>query len=179
MDTSSLDQLTAADLPRRFGRYELQSILGEGGMARVFGAELFGPAGFRKQVAVKVIKSEMGEKTGREGAAAFIREAQLGDLPSAETHLLQAIEICDETMPFGAGAFRGSLALIRAEQGALDEARTLLDRGEPQLRGVHLMELGKFLRKKAQIEDLAGDPAAAAAALAEAEVIDLELNATS
>ncbi len=58
MAATSLDQLTAADLPRRFGRYELQSILGEGGMAQVFGAELFGPAGFRKQVAVKVIKSE-------------------------------------------------------------------------------------------------------------------------
>jgi hypothetical protein len=33
------------------------------------------------------------------------------------------------------------------------------------------------LRKKAQVEDLAGDPAAAAAALAEAESIDAELNA--
>jgi predicted ATPase len=100
-----------------------------------------------------------------------------GDLPSAETHLLPAITIGDKAMPLAAGAFRGSLALIRAQQGAFDEARTLLEKGEPQLRGVHLLELGKFLRKKAQVEHLAGDPAAAAAALAEAESIDVELNA--
>ena len=55
MAGSRLDQITAADLPQRLGRYGLQSILGEGGMARVFRAELHGPAGFRKQVAVKVI----------------------------------------------------------------------------------------------------------------------------
>ena len=49
-------------------------------MARVFGAELFGPAGFRKQVALKVVKSEMiGDTDGGE-AEAFIREARLGGL---------------------------------------------------------------------------------------------------
>ena len=80
MSTDLLDHLTESDLPRRMGRYELQSILGEGGMARVFGAELFGPAGFRKQVALKVVKSEMiGEADGGE-AEAFIREARLGGL---------------------------------------------------------------------------------------------------
>jgi tetratricopeptide (TPR) repeat protein len=99
-----------------------------------------------------------------------------GDLTAAETHLLLAITIGDETMPAASGAFRGSLALIRAQQGAFDEARTLLSQGEPQVRGVYKLELSKLLCKKAQVEHLAGNPAAAAAALTEARVIAGELD---
>ncbi len=44
-----------ADLPVSFGRYELLEIVGQGGMGRVFRARLNGPAGFQKEVAVKVI----------------------------------------------------------------------------------------------------------------------------
>jgi predicted ATPase/class 3 adenylate cyclase/Tfp pilus assembly protein PilF len=98
-----------------------------------------------------------------------------GELPSAEAHFQSAIAICDETFPVAAGAFRGSLALIRAQQGAFDEARAFLDKGEVQVRGVHKVELGKLLCKKARVEYLAGDPAAAASALAEAESIAAEL----
>ena len=80
MTQPRLDQLSASDLPCRFGRYVLKSILGEGGMARVFAAELHGPSGFRKQVAIKVIKSKLLEQEDADGAAAFIREARLGGL---------------------------------------------------------------------------------------------------
>ncbi|HCP45561.1 MAG TPA: hypothetical protein DIU15_05945, partial [Deltaproteobacteria bacterium] len=80
MTAYRLDQLTAANLPLRLGRYELKSILGTGGMARVFGAELLGPAGFRKQVAVKVIKPEALERTNSDDVESFIREARLGGL---------------------------------------------------------------------------------------------------
>ena len=80
MAESQLDKINPTDLPLRLGRYELQSILGEGGMARVFGAELLGPAGFRKQVAVKVIRSDALEKTDSRDVESFIREARLGGL---------------------------------------------------------------------------------------------------
>ena len=44
------------DLPVTFGRYTLLSVLGEGGMARVFRAELRGEQGFRKAVALKIVR---------------------------------------------------------------------------------------------------------------------------
>ena len=72
------DQLTATDLPQRFGRYELQCVLGKGGMGSVFGAELHGPAGFRKPVAIKVLQLELVNDLSESATAAFIREARLG-----------------------------------------------------------------------------------------------------
>jgi predicted ATPase/serine/threonine protein kinase/Tfp pilus assembly protein PilF len=80
MTRSRIDLLAGTDLPQRFGRYELQAILGEGGMARVFQAELIGPAGFRKQVAVKVIKARAAGWTSAEQVESFVREARLGGL---------------------------------------------------------------------------------------------------
>jgi tetratricopeptide (TPR) repeat protein len=98
-----------------------------------------------------------------------------GDLSAAEQHLQQAIEIGDENFPAAAGAFRGTLALIRVENGALDEARALLERGDSQLRGVYALELAKLLCKRARVEQLAGDATAGSAALAEADTIAEEM----
>jgi tetratricopeptide (TPR) repeat protein len=103
---------------------------------------------------------------------------ETGDFSAAKQHLQQAIEIGDETLPVAAAAFRGTLALISAESGALDEARTLLERGDSQLRGVHAPELAKLLCQRAQVEQLAGDNTAASAALSEAEAIVEELKLT-
>ena len=67
------------DLPRQFGRYTLHSLLGEGGMARVYEAEFRGPAGFRKRAAVKVIR--LGALDRDEARTrALINEARVGGL---------------------------------------------------------------------------------------------------
>ena len=70
-------ELQQEDLPLRFGRYLLQEILGEGGMGRVFRAELQGPAGFRREVALKVLHAEGVSPERREELA---REARVGAL---------------------------------------------------------------------------------------------------
>ena len=44
-------------LPVVLGRYALEALIGEGGMARVFRAVRKGPAGFEKTVAIKLMKS--------------------------------------------------------------------------------------------------------------------------
>ena len=67
------------DLPHRFGRYLLLSLLGEGGMASVYLAEYRGPAGFRKRAALKVIREATiaGDEARR---AARLNEARVGGL---------------------------------------------------------------------------------------------------
>jgi serine/threonine protein kinase len=73
------DLLEEGDFPVPFGRYTLLGLLGEGGMARVFRAELQGARGFRKRSAVKVIRAAIGEMDARL-TRALIHEARLGGL---------------------------------------------------------------------------------------------------
>ena len=80
MTAPTCHSLTPADLPLPFGRYVLESVLGEGGMAKVFRATLQGPAGFTKAVALKVIKGAVHEQMGEHQQALFLREARLGGL---------------------------------------------------------------------------------------------------
>jgi len=72
----SPDTIHLDELPADFGRYQLVSLLGEGGMGRVFRAVMTGPSGFRKDVALKVIRSRDGEDDNR-GLSA---EARIGGL---------------------------------------------------------------------------------------------------
>jgi tetratricopeptide (TPR) repeat protein len=113
---------------------------------------------------------QMGH-TGAQGCAA----GNLGDLmlsqgrlKESSAHLNQAIALCDEK--YGA-CFRGSLAWVRAQQGDIAGARLLLDEGEIHLRGVWIIELGRLFCRRAQVEHTAGEPEAAAEALAEARRI--------
>ena len=88
-----------------------------------------------------------------------------------------AIQICDNEFPVAAGAFRGSLAIERMERGELADARRLIAEGEPRLRGVHALELAKFLCRKARVDMAGGDAVTAQAALDEAEALAAEIDA--
>ncbi len=50
------DTIGPGAFPVRFGRYELNGLLGDGGTARVFRAHLLGPANFRKPMALKIVR---------------------------------------------------------------------------------------------------------------------------
>jgi tetratricopeptide (TPR) repeat protein len=96
---------------------------------------------------------------------------QRGEWPAASDRYEEAIALGDATWPVVAGVFRGSLALLRAANGDLASARSLLDRGEEQLRGVHALELGKLLCKRSRVEASADESETAQEALAEARQI--------
>ena len=63
------------DLPQSFGRYVLLDLLGAGGFARVYRAQLLGPTGFRKIVAVKIMRGPKPDP-----AHDLMREGRLGGL---------------------------------------------------------------------------------------------------
>ncbi len=69
----------ASDHPDRFGRFALLSILGEGGMGLVYRARIEGPGGFRKDLALKVLRAEPDRDPERL-AAALAKEARIGAL---------------------------------------------------------------------------------------------------
>ena len=61
---------------KQLGRYTLHSLLGKGGSAKVYEAELNGPAGFRKRVALKVVDDAMESDVRTD----LVNEARLGAL---------------------------------------------------------------------------------------------------
>ncbi len=65
-----------SDLPIDFGRYRLQRVLGEGGMARVYLSEKSGPMGFSTHVALKIVKRKAGKRS--EFVSLLTREAVIG-----------------------------------------------------------------------------------------------------
>ncbi|PCC70522.1 serine/threonine protein kinase [Nannocystis exedens] len=61
--------------PQFFGRYQLSGLLGQGGMGSVYLAQQTGPGGFRREVALKVIRVE--EPLDEELRLMLLDEAQL------------------------------------------------------------------------------------------------------
>ena len=75
------------------GRYELQSLAGEGGMAKVWRAVMHGAAGFSRVVAVKEIRAEYGAIQSY--VDMFVEEARVGsDL--AHPNIVQAYDFVVE-----------------------------------------------------------------------------------
>jgi serine/threonine-protein kinase len=60
---------------RRFGKYRLLELLASGGMAEVWRAELPGPAGFAKEVALKLVRADLAAQP--ELSRLFEQEARL------------------------------------------------------------------------------------------------------
>ncbi len=63
------------DIPERIGRYEILSLIGVGGYARVYKARLRGPMGFAKLVALKVTSAPEAEESKQ--VKALINEARI------------------------------------------------------------------------------------------------------
>jgi eukaryotic-like serine/threonine-protein kinase len=74
-----LDQIKTTDLPIAVGRYTLTGLLGEGGMARVFAAEMGGELGFKRPVAVKVVLASSPDRS-LELQEQLAQEARIGGL---------------------------------------------------------------------------------------------------
>lgn len=72
--------LTELPVPSTFGRYELRSVLGRGGMGVVYEAVLVGLVGFRKRVALKVLPIDAREDA--HSRSALQREARIGAMLS-------------------------------------------------------------------------------------------------
>ena len=115
-------------------------------------------------------KASEGINLGNLGDTLF----RLGRLDEAESTLRQAILICDETIPAAAGAFRGSLALLLAQQDQFVEAQSLLETGEAQVEP-YPEEHAKYLAKKGQVSHLAGDADGARASLEQAQALAADL----
>jgi tetratricopeptide (TPR) repeat protein len=92
-----------------------------------------------------------GSCLGNMGDALF----NIGRYDEAESALRKAINICDDTFPMAAGAFRGSLALMLAQQGRLDETSKLFQAGEPQV-APRPDEYAKFICKKGLVSHMNG-----------------------
>ena len=72
---------TASELPFEFGPYLLRSVLGQGGMARVYRAEKSGDMGFSTDVALKVVMKPH-PRDDSEFVKLLTREALIGGLMS-------------------------------------------------------------------------------------------------
>ena len=94
----------------------------------------------------------------------------LNQLDEARTALEGAIVLCDKLFPAGAGAFRGSLAVVLARKGDIEESFHLLSIGEQQVK-VYPMEHGKFLCKKGLVQLWAGQPKKAFKTLQQAQQV--------
>ena len=123
-----------------------------------------------------VILREVGNRRGEGITLGKLGDLLLEqqDLAGSQACLGEAIEICDELLPHYASCFRVSLALLHAQQGNLEEARSHLALAK-QYSFLNRWNMGKTLCNRALAEHLVGDALASAATLTEAETFLAEL----
>jgi serine/threonine protein kinase len=152
--------LSSSDLsdPGVVGRYTLIDLLGEGGMAQVFTAVMFGAEGFQRKFVVKRLRPELAHN--REAVSQFIDEAKLGsslvhsnivpvfDFGKAGGQYFMAMEyilgrdlakIVERSMALGRGALPLPILLLVIGETlkALDYAHTLCDEDGLPLGLIH------------------------------------------
>ena len=135
-------------LPRPFGRYVLEAVVGEGGMGRVYRATLQGPSGFRKALALKVIKPRRA--SGREFyEKSFQREARIGGL----LHHPNLVDVYD----FGVEDGRAFLVMELLIGWSLSQLSKV--RGKPPISGTLdlAIQLTRGLRHAHELE-VDGEP---------------------
>jgi len=96
---------------------------------------------------------------------------RMEDWPEAERVLLEALPLCDELLPVAAAAFRSSLAVVRAEQGLLKQAREEFDAAGAVLKQAHFAQYARHLVERAGVEIRHGDRSLAAGYLDEADAL--------
>jgi serine/threonine protein kinase len=88
-----------------FGRYRLVELIASGGMAEVWRATLDGPAGVRKEVALKLLRGEHAARS--DFARMLVEEARLA-ARLAHANVVQVLELCEE-----GGRFAIAMELVR------------------------------------------------------------------
>ncbi len=132
------------DDPHTFGRFTLLEVLGEGGMGRVYRAAIDGPSGFRKELALKVLRADAHRDPERL-AAGLAKEARIGALLRHPNLVDLYDHGVDEGRPwFSMELVRGrSLDALIAAEGPVDPPRAvrLLAQIALGLSAIHELEI--------------------------------------
>ncbi len=180
LDESVVQHHAGIQSCREVGNQRVESIL-MGNLALIL--QLQGKVDEARQMYEDTVR--LDDSRGRT-VIGYIAMGNLGDLLLGEGKLEESVERLTTSIanieskrPSFAAAFQGSLAWAKAQLGEFDAARELLDTGESQLRGVWVVELGRLLCRRAQVEHAAGCPEKAEAALNEAKTIAEQVGGSS
>ena len=133
----AVERLEPADLPVPFGRFTITQVLGAGGMARVFRAEMGSSFGVGKPVALKVLRP-MAPHEGRERVRDLRTEARIG-AALRHRNIVETYDIGEENgQPFIALEFVDGLTLQQLlEDGGPPPHAVMLEIAQQIAAGLH------------------------------------------